>query len=177
MKKNILTIIIMAIVLINTVLTGVLIFVIVPTSNKTNQLVTKVASIVDLELEDPSGANGTLTVSDIVTYDIEGELMVDLRDSGDASGTAKAESTHYARIPVVSLSVNSKHKDYEDLFPQIAENESRIREIVTDEIGKHTRAEVKDNKNAIKDEVLIRIQELFNSDFIINISFDNMVLS
>jgi flagellar FliL protein len=158
----------MAIVLINTVLTAVLIFVIVPTSNKTNQLVTKVASIVDLELESPDAATEEIAVSDIATYDIADKLTVNLAKTDDTA--------HYALL-YVSLSMNMKHPDYESLNPKIAENENAIKEIVTEEFGRYSIDDVTPNKNAIKEAILTRIQELFQSDFIINVSFGNMVLS
>ena len=56
MKKNILTIVIMACTVLNLVLNIIIIFSIVPASNKTNKLVDKVASVIDLELE-----NGVVT--------------------------------------------------------------------------------------------------------------------
>lgn len=168
MKKNILTIIIMAIVLINTILTAVLIFVIVPTSNKTNQLVTKVASIVDLELESPDASSEEVGVSDITTYDIADKLTINLLSTDG--------NPHYALL-YVSLSMNTKHPDYETLNTKIKENENAIKEIVTEEFGKYSLNDVTPNKNTIKEAILTRIQELFQSDFIINVSFGNMVLS
>ncbi len=167
MKKNILTIIIMAIVLINTVLSAVLIFVIVPTSNKTNQLVTKVASIIDLELESPETGEPEIAVSDIVIHEIEDKLTINLKNSDGVS--------HFALVNV-SLSVNSKHEDTATLEPKIAENDNEIKEIVTEEFARYTIDEVSDNKNSIKEQVLIRIQEHFKSDFIINVSFGNLIL-
>ena len=65
MRKNILTIIILAMALINIILSAVLIFAIIPTANKTNQLVTKVAQIVDLELESPEGKR-VISVSTLI---------------------------------------------------------------------------------------------------------------
>lgn len=168
MKKNILTIIIMAIVLINTILTGVLIFVIVPTSNKTNQLVTKVASIVDLELESPDAASEEIAVSDISTYDIPDKLTINLLSTDG--------NPHYALL-FVSLSMNAKHPDFETLNTKITENENAIKEIVTEEFGRYSMDDVNPNKTKIKEAILTRVQELFKSDFIINISFGNMVLS
>lgn len=169
MKKNILTIIIMAIVLINTILTGVLLFVIVPASNKTAKLVDKVASIVNLELEDPDADINQQNVEDIATYRFAEELTVNLKSSGDGT-------SHFALVPV-SLSMNSKHPDYEKFKERIADYEGVITEIISDEINKYTKNEVLDKKKEIKDAVLIRIQEFFNSDFIININFGNMVVS
>jgi flagellar FliL protein len=167
MKKNILTIIIMAIVLINTILTAVLIFVIVPTSNKTNQLVTKVASIIDLELESPDKKAAEVAVSDIVVHELADKLTINLKSTDG--------EPHYALV-IVSLSVNSKHEETADLEPKIDENKNEIKEIVTEEFGKYTMDEVKTNKNEIKEKVLTRIQEYFQSDFIINVSFGNMIL-
>ena len=51
MKKNILTIVILAMCFVNIVLSAILIFVMIPTANKSIRLVNKVAQIIDLELE------------------------------------------------------------------------------------------------------------------------------
>ena len=51
MKKNLFSIIIIALLVMNLVLTGVLVFSIIPASKKTNELVSKVCSAIDLELE------------------------------------------------------------------------------------------------------------------------------
>lgn len=167
MKKNILTIIILAITLINTILTAVLIFAIVPTANRTTQLVAKVASIVDLELESPDEQQAELSVSDISIQNLKDKLTINLKSTDNES--------HFALLNV-SLSLNTKHEDFTTLQPKIEENENAIEEIVTEEFGKYTKSEVNDNKNAIKEQVLIRVQELFQSDFIINVSFGNLIL-
>ncbi len=167
MKKNILTIIIMAVTLINTILLGVIIFSVVPTSNKTNQMMSKVASIIDLELESPQ--NGGVEVADIVTYNIEDKLTLNLKKDADGKD-------HFAMLNI-SLSMNSKNEDYERLSGKVGENENAITEIVSDEFGKYTKDEVSLNKDAIKEQVIKRIQELFQSDFIINVSFGGMVTS
>jgi flagellar FliL protein len=167
MKKNILTVIILAMALINIVLSAVIIFVIVPTSNRTNNLVSKVAQIIDLELEDPDAKEDEIAVSDIETYEVEDKLTIRLKKSDEAK--------HYA-IVYVSLSINKKHEDYAELQPLIAQNDNEIKEIVTDAFSAYTIDEVDDNKNKIKEQVLSRIQELFKSDFIINVSFGNLLL-
>jgi flagellar FliL protein len=166
MKKNIFTIIIMAITLINTVLLAVLIFAIVPTANKTMKLIDQVNSIVDLELEAPGGEEEEIAVSDIVAYNIADKLTINLKsDDGES---------HYA-ILKVSISMNSKNADYETLNPKVAENENAIKEIVSDEFGKYTKDEVNANKTLIKEQIIIRIKEYFKSDFIINVSFGDFI--
>jgi hypothetical protein len=52
-----------------------------------------------------------------------------------------------------------------------------IKEIVTEEFAKYTMDEVEANKNVIKQQVITRLSELFQSDFIINVSFGNIILN
>ncbi|MDD3172564.1 MAG: flagellar basal body-associated FliL family protein [Herbinix sp.] len=166
MKKNILTIIIMAIVLINTVLTGFLIFVIVPTSNKTNELVTKVSSIINLELESPNEED-QISIADIESYPITDKLTINLASD---DGT-----DHYMTVNV-TLSENTKNEDYLALSEKVASNEDAIKEIISDAFSQYTKDEVKPNKEAIRTQILTGIQEYFNSDFIINVSFGNLII-
>lgn len=51
MKKNIFSVIITALTVINVVLTAILFFVMVPTFTKTNNLLTQIASAVNLDSE------------------------------------------------------------------------------------------------------------------------------
>lgn len=55
MKKNLMSVLILALVLVNTILTAILAIGIIPSVKKSNQLVETVASAIDLEL---NGANG-----------------------------------------------------------------------------------------------------------------------
>ena len=65
MKKNILTIIVIALCFVNVALTATVIFTVVPAVSKSNALITQVASIIDLELESP------LPKSDVAITDME----------------------------------------------------------------------------------------------------------
>ena len=166
MRKNILTVIILAMCLINIVLSAVLIFVMVPTANQTTALVKKAAQIIDLELESPENSIDNIGVSDIETYLIDERLTCILAKSDDED--------HYA-VFYLSLSLNMTHSDYEELSPIISKYEHNIKEIVSDEFAKYTIDEAKAMKDKIREQVTIRIQELFKSDFIINVSFGNIL--
>jgi flagellar FliL protein len=166
MRKNILTVIILAMCLINIVLSAVLIFVMVPTANKSIALVNKVAQIIDLELESPENSMANIGVSDIGTYLIDERLTCLLAKSDD--------DDHYA-VLFLSLSLNKTHDDYLELEPYIQQYENDMKEIVSDEFAKYTIDEAKVMKDKIKDQVKIRVQELFQSDFIINVSFGNIL--
>ena len=51
MKKNLMSVLILALVVANLVLTAILMISVVPQTKKANQLITKVCSAIDLELE------------------------------------------------------------------------------------------------------------------------------
>jgi flagellar FliL protein len=166
MRKNILTIIILAMCLINIVLSAVLIFVMVPTANKSIALVNKVAQIIDLELESPENAISNIGVSDIETYLIDERLTCIL---------AKSDNEDHYAVLYLSLSLNKTHDDYLELQPLIKQYENNMKEIVSDEFAKYTIDEARAIKDNIRDQVTIRIQELFQSDFVINVSFGNIL--
>ena len=75
MKKNLMTVIILALVLVNLVLTAILAFTIIPQTRKSNQLIDKIASAIDLELE----AKETLIKNDINTI-VSGYTMEQFRE-------------------------------------------------------------------------------------------------
>lgn len=161
MKKNILTIIIMAISLINTALIAVLIFSIVPAANRTTNFVNKIASIVDLELESPNPED-EITVEDITNYPFTEAIV-----SGLKSDDGK---DHYLTVNI-TLQENMKNKDYTALSEKVKDNESALSEIIENEFSKYTRQDLEDEtiKNKVKADLLTKIQEYFDSDFIINV--------
>ncbi len=69
MKKNILTIVIMAASIINLVLTAVLIFSVMPAMNKTSNLIDKVASVIDLEIESKNEKNEQTPVENLEVFE------------------------------------------------------------------------------------------------------------
>ncbi len=166
MKKNILTIVIMAIVLINTVLTALLIFTIVPSANRTNALVAKVASIVDLEKESPDGKDN-ISVEDMKSYPITDKLTINLKSTDGKE--------NYVTLNV-SLVMNTKNKEFAKMEEAIEPNVYQIKEIIQDEFAKYTKEEVLSNKEKIKDNILVEIQDLFKSDFIIKVNFTNLLI-
>lgn len=166
MKKNLLTILILALGILNMILTAVIVFAVVPTTMRTNTLISKVASSIQLELEgSKTGGEKKLEFTDIETYNIEEKMTINLKSSPN---DAKA---HYASV-TVALSVNKKSEDYEKLFSTIPANENAIKEIIRDDFINYTKEEVINNetKEKIKSEILLRIQNYFDSDFIVGIS-------
>lgn len=166
MKKNLLTILILALGILNMILTAVIVFAVVPTTMRTNTLISKVASTIQLELESSKNSDeNKIDIADIETYNIEEKMTINLKNSPNDS------KSHYASV-TVSLSVNKKAKDYGKLNSSISANENAIKEIIRDEFINYTKEQVVTNeyKEIIKNDILLKIQEYFDSDFIVGIS-------
>ena len=106
MKKNLITVIILALVLANLILTAILVFTIIPQTKKSNQLIDQVCSAINLELQ--SGENTPATpevpIEDVETYAITDGFTVNLKQGEDGK-------QHYA-VFSVSLSLNTKSDGY-----------------------------------------------------------------
>jgi len=171
MKKNLLTIIILSLGILNMILTAVIVFAVVPTTIRTNDLIAKVASNIDLELESPipNSETGDISIADMEVYPIENDITINLKKAGNDT------KSHFALVSA-SFSLNMKAEDFKALEPTIATHESSITEIITEEFQKYTVLDVTANKDIIKAEILRRVQEYFKSDFIISMSVGKLIV-
>ena len=106
MKRNMLTVIILALCLVNTILSALMVFVVVPTSQKTDKLISQVASVIHLELEGDTISK--IDIANIETYKIEEGKTMNLK-------TSENGKEHYAVMDYVSLSINKSSEDYAKL--------------------------------------------------------------
>lgn len=174
MKKNMLTIVVIALSFINVILTAVVVFTIIPTANKTNALISQVASIIDLELESPLPQQD-VAMTDLEAVTIPGTLTINLKN---VQGQQKDP---YVVIDEVTVYLNKKGDEYKTLKTTdgaggLLDYGTIIQEIVQDIFSSYTKDEVQNNREAIKQEVLTNIQERFSSMTIADISFKNLRL-
>lgn len=170
MKRNLLSVLILALLVVNIVLTGIMMFSVVGTSKKTAALVTDIATILQLEVGPADGeGKEDLNVDDIEMYNITDSMTIHLR-------TAEDGRDHYC-IVSVALSMNKKHADYKKYSGKLAAYESLIKGEVDQVIGNYTKEEAEANKEAIADEILTRIQDLYDSTFIVDVVFTGWNLS
>lgn len=168
MKKNMLTIIVIALSAINLILSAVLVFAVVPASNKTTKLVNQVASIINLELDAASeGVSDTVKPGDVEAHKIDQKLTFNLRRSQNGSD-------HFCAIDSITLSVNKASKDYDKLSGTIEANENFITDTVNDVVASYTYDDAISSIGEMKKEILERIQTHFNSDFIFSVSLNNI---
>lgn len=161
MKKNLLSVVILALLVVNLILTGIMMFSCVSANKKTAALVNDIASVLDLELT--GGGSYTeevaaVSVADTEIYNIADAMTVALRPSEDGK-------EHYCMCEV-SFSMNKTHEDYETMSPMVATQESKIRSIIIGVIGGYTKEEAQANQKAIESAILEQVQQMFGSNFI-----------
>ena len=163
MKKNLLSILILALVLANLIMTAILSFSIIPQTKKANELINKVCNAIDLELE--SGKNIQVPV-----YNIEAEFMCNLKDSGD-------DKNHIA-IFTVSLLLNTDSEEYKAKDggkDKIAAKEGIIKDQINSIVSRYTDSEFKeDGYSVVKQDILKSLQEIFGVEFIVGVSFPSV---
>ena len=161
MKKNVMSVVILALLVVNLILTGIMMFSCVSANKKTAALVNDIASVLDLELTG-GGSNteevAAVSVADTEIYNIADAMTVALRPSEDGK-------EHYCMCEV-SFSMNKTHEDYETMSPMVATQESKIRSIIIGVIGGYTKEEAQANQKAIESEILEQVQQMFGSNFI-----------
>ena len=162
MKKNILTIVIMAATLINLILSVVLVFSVMPAMNKTGNLIDKVASVIDLEIETKEDEGQEYTIEDLVPYTItyESSAKINLLKEG--------EKAHYAVLDGIVISFNPKAEDYNSIYESVQNASVYIEDIVKETIGSYTYSNI--NQAQIKTEAIKKIQEKYNTKCIVDIS-------
>lgn len=168
MKKNILTVVILAATLVNLTLTAIMIFSFVPYVNRANALITNILQVIDLDLLSPEADEyPTYKIEDLSTTAVLTEEMVNLKVGED-------NKQHYATVSA-SISVNTKHDDYKDKNPLIEANKDQIINYILSEIGQYTHDNCHENKEAIEQAVLQKVQAYFGSRFIVKVTIKMLV--
>ena len=163
MKKNLMSVIILALVTVNLVLTGIIMFSTVSANRKTIALVDDIAAILNLELESSAGTEEAAVEAEVPpenseVYDIADSMTVALKASGDGKD-------HYAMCSV-SFSINTQHEDYKTYQPMLAAKESKIKSEIIEVVGQYTKEEAQANVHGIEEEILKKVQAMFDSDFV-----------
>lgn len=168
MKKNLMSVLILALLIVNLILTAILTITILPQTKKSNELINQVCSAINLELQSGEATDiKSVPMEDIVVYPLTNTITVNLKNGKDGA-------EHYAVI-TASLSMNSKNKDYSTYGSKIAEKESLIKNTINSTIGKYTMEDLKSKQADIQKEVLTNLQKMFDSDFIVDVGWQQTI--
>ncbi len=167
MKKNLMSVLILALVVVNLVLTAILTITVLPQAKKSNELIDKVCSAINLELQ--SGElkdKSSVPVEQLEMFDLPESLTINLKNSEDGSA-------HYA-IVNVSVYMDKENDGYKTYGEQMEERQTLIENEINNTINQYTMEEVNSDPEAVKDEITRRLQNLFDSDFIVGVGFSKI---
>lgn len=167
MKKNLFTILILALLVVNIVLTSIMMFSVMSTNKKTAELVTNIATAMKLELTVPGEEEPEEIVSlaDTEVYNFSSSMTIPLKTENDKQSYIMFD---------VALSMNMKHDDFKTYSETIADRETLIEDVITSVVGKHTESECRGDFEAVKAEILQAVQDLFQSDFIYSVAISDI---
>lgn len=165
MKKNLMTMVVLALVLVNLILTAILTITVLPETKKANELISQVCSAINLELRSGEAVSNVTNVpiDKLATHDIADSLTINLKDSGDGE-------SHYAVI-TVSLSMNTDSSGYKTYGATLSEKDSLIKSQINSVVSGFTYEEFKGDQQKVQDAILNDLQRLFDSDFIVSVGF------
>ena len=168
MKKNMLSILILALLIVNIVLTAIMMFSVTGTAKKTSALIDDISAAINLDLKNQSTSSSTAPIVDVPIADIE---VVALGEEMTIPLAIGADGQQHYFLVAVSLSLNMKHEDYKKLQPTVTTQADLIKGEIISVIGSHTLEEIQSGTDGMRMEILQRLQTLFDSQFIFNVTF------
>lgn len=171
MKKNLISVIILALMVVNIVLTAIMMFSVTSASKKTAALVDNIAAALNLELTAQTGDADVPVVpmENIEVYNLSESMTIPLRKGEDGED-------HYCLVSI-GFSINTKADGYKTYGSDLSPQETLIMGEINSVFGQYTMEEARENEAQIKADILARVQKMFDSDFIFNVSFSSIIYS
>lgn len=169
MKKNLITVLILALCIINLAFNILLVFTFVPSAKKTNKLVGDIMAVLDLEMSSQSAGNSGFDVSNLSPFQLEQSNPINLA----ADGSGQLHVVQYG----LTINLDKTAADYKDVSTNLTNSTSLVYDMTRNIIGKYTYDQVIDVnvQNQIKVEILASLKETFNTECIYSVSFYNWV--
>lgn len=169
MKKNLITVIILAISIINLVFNILLVFVFVPSTKKTNNLINDIAAVLDLEIASQSEEDHVFDVGNLVPFELEQGSPINL-------ASTDTDDNHVVQYGL-TINIDKTASDYDKVKSNLESSKSLIYDMTRNIIGKYTYEQVIDVEvqKLIKEEILASLKETFNTECIYSVSFYNWV--
>ncbi|MBQ8147659.1 MAG: flagellar basal body-associated FliL family protein [Lachnospiraceae bacterium] len=165
MRKNLISIIILALCIVNLVLNALMVFVFVPAIKKTDNLVTEIAAILNLELREDGDGVIQPSIEDVQIYTLTEATTINLKNDGTGTNA-------YAIIGV-SISMDGSSKDYESVSTKLGETESWVFDVTRSVVQEYTYTEINDAEiqKLVKREITEGLQEKYQTECIYDVTF------
>ncbi len=165
MKKNILSVLILALLVVNIVMTAIMMFSVTGAMKSTTTLVGKIATVLDIELATGQDEEN-VSIENTATYTISETMTIPLKTGGGDD-----TKDHYAMMKV-TIYMNTMHEDYEKYgtAEQLTAREEMIKSEIISVVRSHTLEEFKSNSEGIYAEIVAKLQKMYNSRFIYKVA-------
>lgn len=172
MKKNLISVLILALVFANFVLTGILMFTVLPQTKQANALIEKVCSAIDLDLNSGGvGGTPTIPIDKQEPYKVNGgeDIVTNLTP-------AEGESQKHYAVVKLSLVLNTESDNYKEYTQEFLTNQDdTIKNKINTIIGSYTLDEFNaNNYEDVKQEILEAMQAMFGTDYVVAINFGSV---
>ncbi len=170
MKKNLLSVLILALMIVNVAISVITMISITGTNKKTAALVDTIATVLNLELvSDDEEAESSISLADTEIYTIADSMTIPLNTNGESKQTYM--------LCKVSLSINMKDEDYKTYNSEtLGTYESYIKQEIEGVISSYTMEYLSDSENReeVKKEVLEEIQKWLGSKVVYDIAISDV---
>lgn len=168
MRKNLITVIILALCVVNLILNVIIVFVCMPSAKKTNNLITEISKVLNLDLEGDS-AEPVVALENMATYSVEAQV-VNLKDDGSGD-------KHYVQVGL-TLGLDNSSKDYEQLNTALQDASGVVFDEARNVIQAYTYAEISEQatQEKVKKQILENLQKKYSTSCIYSVSFSKFTL-
>ncbi len=176
MKKNLLSVLILVLMIVNIAMSAVMMISVTSTNQKTAALMDSIGTAMNLEWNSP-GSPDDVPLSDSETYNV-GTMTVHL-DYSQVVGEDGTVSTSDKQMYIVfdiALLLNKTHEDYESYGGDgMSQYDSIIKDTIENVVTNYTEEECRaEFSGAIRDEILAAIQDQFHSKIVYGITLSNV---
>lgn len=168
MKKNLLSIIILALLIVNIVLTSIMMISMMGTNKKTADLVSDIAAVLNLELGIANGEDEVVEIpmSQQEIWNLDSSMTIPLRSEDGKD--------HYIQF-TVSFSLDTKGEGYKQYGGEnIANYESVVKDAITSTVSQHTIDDCRNDFDTIRAEILESVKGLFDKEFIYKVAINEI---
>lgn len=167
MKKNLLSIVILALLVVNIALTTIMMFTVMKNEQGAGKIITDIASALSLELDKGDGKEEQeVSIKDTEIFEYADDMTISLKSDGSGS-------TSYC-ICKVSLSINTKDDGYKDYSANPEKYQTLIQSDILSVVSSYTRDEAQISKEIIEEQILKNIQEKYGT-VIYKVSFSKFM--
>jgi flagellar FliL protein len=173
-KKNMISIIILALLVVNVAMNAIMMFTIIPANRKSIALVDQVAAAIKLDTSgtSPEGSSGgarSVSLADTATYSIPDQQTFQLKKGEDTKD-------HFLVCSVAML-MDMTSDDYETYGGDIDSRQSLILNALSETIGQYSYEDVQALGQAgVQNACLEKLQEVFGSDFIYQVALSGYIV-